>query len=449
LSKKAFFTQQDIMPAMKRPAAAPVANKKQKVTKVHQVVDPAVAKKEMILKVLQDSELPSGVKDMFKVMLPFALQTPRHQYQDDLLGMISSQLTSTEADLVTICGEKQQKVSSSADQRVGLEAEIVASTEVLDSASSDLSLAFDTKQQTELSLNEASSLFSERERVHDEVVARVGASAGTKLELELAISSKVELDLPEVPERQAKLASFKTQIESLVQDSNLNNAVLMSLGKEPDARGTFDTMVLQQLDSELMKLLETVTHDIETGDEEQVKSQESLAAGERALENARTVQQDATTAHKEALGCKKNADAALTAATKKLREFEKEVRQWTAELATANDSLTAFQSGPLAALEELSAEPVEEVAAVEAEAEVSEESAEPVEEVAAVEAEAEVSEESVGAVDDATSAAQAVEQNLTQDVIMAPADDAFPVASDKIVSTHAVNPEALSPQAGA
>jgi len=413
------------MPAMKRPAAASLSNKKQKV---HQVVDPAVAKKELILKVLQESELPSGVKDMFKVMLPFALQAPRHQYQDDLLAMVSSQLNSTEADLVAICGEKEEKVSSSADHRVGLEAEIVASTAAVESAASDLSLAFDSKQQTELSLNEASSLFSERERAHNEVVARIGAAAGTKLELEIAISSKVELDLPEVLERQTKLASFKKKIESIVQDSNLSNAVLMSLGKEHDARGAFDIMVLQQLDSELTKLREKVTHDIETGDVEQVKSQEALSAGELAFENARTVQQDATTGHKEALGCKKNADAALAAASKKLREFEKEVKQWTADLATANDSLTAFQKGPLLALEELTAEPVEEVAAVEAEAEVSEESA--------------------GAVDDATTA-EAVEENVTQDATMAPANVALPVASDKIVSTHAVNAAALSPQAGA
>merc|ERR1712086_921696 len=116
-----------------------------------------------------------------------------------------------------------------------------------------------------------------------------------------------------------------------------------------------------------------------------------------------------------------------SAASKKLREFEKEVRQWTADLATAKDSLMAFQNGPLVALEELSAEPVEEVAAIEAEA----------------------SEESAGAVDETTSTPQAVEETVPQDVSMAPADVALPVASDKIVSTHAVNVAALSPQAGA
>merc|ERR1711865_605391 len=183
------------------------------------------------------------------------------------------------------------------------------------------------------------------------------------------------------------------------------------------------------LDSELTKFLEQVTHDIESGDEEQVKSQESLAAGELAFENARTIQQETSAAHKETFVCKKNADATLSAASKKLREFEKEVRQWTADLATANDSLMAFQHGPLVALEELSAEPVEEVAAIEAEAEASEESA--------------------GAVDETTSTPQAVEETVPQDVSMAPADVALPVASDKIVSTHAVNVAALSPQAGA
>merc|ERR1712238_55792 len=308
-----------------------------------------------------------------------------------------------------------------------------------ESASHDLSLAFDTKQQTEVSLNEASSLFSDLERAHNEVVARVGAAAGTKMELEIAISSKMELDLPEAGERQTKLAALKTKIESLVQDSNLSNAVLMSLAKEPEARGTFDAMVVQQLDAELTKLLEKVTNDIATGDEDQVKSQEAFTAGELAFEKSRTVQQDAATAHKEALAFKKSADATLSSASKKLREFEKEVKQWTADFASATDSLQAFQTGPLVALEELSAEPVEEVPEVEAEAEASEESADSADAVnVETTAEVNLSQDTLKA-----------DVKVQADVNMAPENVACPVASDKIVSIHAVNPAALSPQAGA
>merc|ERR1712238_140150 len=244
----------------------------------------------------------------------------------------------------------------------------------------------------------------------------------------------MELDLPEAGERQTKLAALKTKIESLVQDSNLSNAVLMSLAKEPEARGTFDAMVVQQLDAELTKLLEKVTNDIATGDEDQVKSQEAFTAGELAFEKSRTVQQDAATAHKEALAFKKSADATLSSASKKLREFEKEVKQWAADFASATDSLQAFQTGPLVALEELSAEPVEEVPEVEAEA----------------------SEESADAMNVETTAEVNLSQDTLQadvkvqaDVNMAPENVACPVESDKIVSTHAVNPAALSPQAGA
>merc|ERR1712085_50422 len=72
--------------------------------------------------------------------------------------------------------------------------------------------------------------------------------------------------------------TFETLIESLFEDSNLSNAVLMSLGKESEAHGTFETMVVQQLDSEVTKLVEQVTRDIESGDEEQVKSTSSTLA---------------------------------------------------------------------------------------------------------------------------------------------------------------------------
>lgn len=437
------------MPALKRPAAAATnANKKPRVSspkapsvhKPKQVIDPKVAKQQTILDVLQESELPDGVKDMFQVMLPFAFQQPRHHYQDELLGMVSSQLKSMESDLITARDEKQQLVSSSTDERTALETEIAATTASLEAASSELSSELEKKQNTEHSLGESNSAFSDTERKHSEVVVRVGAAAGTKMELELAISLKAELDLPEAPDRLTKLGSFKTKIESLIQDSNLSNAVLLSLAKEPATRGTFDLMVLQQLDSELSRLLERVEGDITTGDDEQVKSQEALTAAESALEDAKTVHQDAANAHKEALGCKKNADAALAAATKKLRDFDKTVKQWTAGLAAADDSLKEFQSGPLVGFEELSSDKIAEEEIPKSEA--GEESAEAAEDDSAA-----ATTETAGQENLSTGAPKA-DENENENKNAVPMSVDCPVAGDKIVSVEPTN-SALSPQAGA
>merc|ERR1711957_1097693 len=330
-----------------------------------------------------------------------------------------------ESDLITARDKKQQMVSSSTDERTALETEIAATTASLEAASSELSSELEKKQNTEHSLGESDSAFSDTERKHSEVVVRVGAAAGTKMELELAISLKAELDLPEAPDRLTKLGSFKTKIESLIQDSNLSNAVLLSLAKEPATRGTFDLMVLQQLDSELSRLLERVEGDITTGDDEQVKSQEALTAAESALENAKTVHQDAANAHKEALGCKKNADAALAAATKKLRDFDKTVKQWTAGLAVADDSLKEFQSGPLVAFEELSSDKIAEEEIPKSEA--GEESAEAAEDDSAA-----ATTETAGQENLSTGAPKA-DENENENENAVPMSVDCPVAGDKIV----------------
>jgi len=166
----------------------------------------------------------------------------------------------------------------------------------------------------------------------------------------------------------------------------------------------------------------------------------ALAAAETVLESAKTVHEDAVNAHKEALGCKKNADAAVAAATKKLRDFDKHVKQWNAELATAENCLTDFQNGPLVAFDELSSDAVEEAPKSEEEAPKSE--AEAVEEPSKSEA----GEESAEAVDDSAPVAT---EPTAQENAPAPMAVDCPVASDKIVSMEPVNTAALSPQAGA
>merc|ERR1712232_1480180 len=386
-------------------------------------------------------------------MLPFAFQKPRHPQQEELLGMVSSQLKSMESGLMTELGEKQQKVSTSTDDRAALEAEIAAAAADLDTASTDLSSMEEKLQIAEQSLSEFNSAFTEAENKHNEVVVRIGAAEGTKMQLELAISSKAELDVPDAPDRPAKIASFKTQIESLVQDQSLRNAVLLSQAKQPTERGSFDTMVLHQLETELQKLLEKAEGDIASGGDQQAESKDALAAAEAALESAKTVHEDAASSHKEAVARKKGAASASAAAAKKLRDFDKELKQWTADVVSAEESLKEFQNGPLVAFEELSVDAVPEEHA----SEKGEEEAEAGEETAADAAEADAAEpmETTGQELTSSPNAPATEDtNSTMDATAqvdnaAPMKVDSPVASDKIVTVEPANSVALGLQAGA
>merc|ERR1712232_386064 len=69
---------------------------------------------------------------------------------------------------------------------------------------------------------------------------------------------------------------------------------------------------------------------------------------------------DAASSHKEAVARKKGAASASAAAAKKLRDFDKELKQWTADVVSAEELLKEFQNGPLVAFEELSVDAVPE-----------------------------------------------------------------------------------------
>merc|ERR1712046_31266 len=308
----------------------------------------------------------------------------------------------------------------------------------------------------EQSLSEFNSAFTEAENKHNEVAARIGAADSTKMQLELAISSKAELDVPDAPDRPAKIASFKTQIESLVKEQSLRTAVLLSQAKQPTERGSFDTMVLHQLETELQKLLEKAEGDLASGDDEQAKSKDALAAAEAALESAKTVHEDAASSHKEAVARKKGVASASAAAAKKLRDFDKELKQWTADVVSAEESLKEFQNGPLVAFEELSVDAVPEEHASE-KGEEEGHNSEAGEETAADAAEADAAEpmETTGQELTSSPNAPATEDTNSTTDGTAQVDNAAPmkvdspVASDKIVTVEPASSVALGLQAGA
>jgi len=295
------------------------------------------------------SNLPESAKDMLKVVLPFAYEQPRHDHQSKVLDMVLDTFTKAVADLqgVVECG--QQQLNSADEQRSNHDAAIIAAEAVVQEAGSKVSMSADLKAQAEEALAQASSALSVKESENGALLAQASKAEESKLLLELAVTSKLEL-MDMMPKSPPKVASLKTQLDALIQDKNLVNAVQLSLNKEPAERGPFDCLVLEQLDKEFIRLQQTLEVQIREAEPCKIACQEALATLASAQEQGAQHAQEMREAHKQCVGERKSADLELGMSKSSLKCFEKESKQWVASLESAKAALAEFQHGPMESL---------------------------------------------------------------------------------------------------
>lgn len=152
-----------------------------------------------------------------------------------------------------------------------------------------------------------------------------------------------------------KLASdLVTRTQGLFNlNETLATTVPSALGKEPTARGPFDTIAIQHLQEELDKSLREWNALIRDSDKVkashaanvQTKHEEFKAAKERQLESA-----EAFNAIRKEI---EENDTLLQETKKNLRRMSNVQRQAEKKLKEAQDKLDAFRQGPLSVFAEL------------------------------------------------------------------------------------------------
>lgn len=325
--------------------AKPDANKKRRAVEV----DPLASHKSNVVDSLMESNLPESTKDMLKVVLPFAYEQPRHDYQNKVLDMLLDTFTNAEADLQSTVDEEQNQLNSAEEQRSNLEASITAADAVVQEAVAKVSTSAEIKGQAEEALASASSALSAKETEHNAILAQAGKAEESKLLLEIAMTSKLEL-MEMIPKNPSKVASLKVQLDVLIQDRNLVNAVQLSLNKEPAERGSFDCLVLVQLDKEFIRLEQKNEVEISEAEPSKRACQEALAALASAQEKSAQHAQEMRESHKQCVAERKSADLDLGMAKSSLKCFEKESKLWVANVESAKAALVEFQHGPMESL---------------------------------------------------------------------------------------------------
>jgi len=148
-------------------------------------------------------------------------------------------------------------------------------------------------------------------------------------------------------------------LDALAGEFNLDAQMMSSahstLSTAPDARGTFDSMVI----AELEKLLVGQLAKLEAAIADAAPAKEARAAQVEAAMVARTAANDQNTTNSISVDAshkaQAEAEAALKAAAATVKGFSSEATAVAKECKAAQDKLATFQAGALAAFVELEA----------------------------------------------------------------------------------------------
>eukprot|EP00933_Yihiella_yeosuensis_P049890 TRINITY_DN473_c0_g1_i1.p1 TRINITY_DN473_c0_g1~~TRINITY_DN473_c0_g1_i1.p1 ORF type:complete len:374 (+),score=161.99 TRINITY_DN473_c0_g1_i1:77-1198(+) len=313
----------------------------------------ALAKCKVIAGALKHAE-KKGVQPSLIELLSEAVthclpvyKADRHEFQHSIVDMVAKILTTSKEVL-------EADVAAAQDLLNNGDAERTRREEASKSAESALTETKETHQKKQ----EAKTEKQEALKVSVEALKSAQAAQKTgdakaqgyeaeKTALESAVSTLL------APMKEA--AGSKKCIHALAKaatsanlESSLIEAIELALSKKPDARGSFDAVIIEQLDLQISQKLATLNGHLA----EEAPAREQRAAAVKAAQEAHDAAKAASEASLAELKAAKEAEAAaktaLTTATEAVKGFSEELLSTTGKLDRSKNKLEGFVNGPLA-----------------------------------------------------------------------------------------------------
>jgi len=333
---------------LKRPAADDV---KKPLKSRRSTGDPNKAKVSAVVAALKDTDtLPDSVIEMLAGMAEHCLLTgkdERHQYQNNVIDMLSEALTGIEvalsqavkdADAIVIGADalKQQRndtLESSKTCVVALEADLVDKKAKLETdkqtmvaAVAELKAAETTQTQGDLDLTQASGKKEKMETAVNDVLNPLKEGGGDK---------KLLKDL----EKLGKVFDM---------DGSLLEALQRSLKKTAESRSNFDGVAVQEFEGVCQKIIADLDAVLKNGEPGKIE-REAKVQGAKATQEAMCSHHEASTmAGSEADAALKQGKVDVKVAEKGVSNFLSEMQAAGNDLDKKKSALADFQQGALA-----------------------------------------------------------------------------------------------------
>jgi len=292
-------------------------------------VDPKVAS---VKQTIESADLPEPCKAMLLAMLPHSLCVPKDLRTEpqsravDMVGevydAIELKLKNTsekESATVTEIEASKDKVDAALSES---ESRHAATTATVDSCKLALAQCFGTTNERKLAV--AATEESER----------TGNASGLVVEEEhRALKCVLDEHLKVLKEGSWETGSAKRHLDALLPlatkltDESLVTALPSTCIKPPADRSSFDSMVIDQLETSLTSRLTQLTADIETEKPAKAQRAADVAAAQQTFKEAVDAQQKASDECSSALAAQKDTLAVLELARSDVAAFKPTLRK--------------------------------------------------------------------------------------------------------------------------
>jgi len=295
-------------------------------------------------------ELNDECRKMLVSMVPHSLIVPvdeRHEQQNVAVAMIEESILAVQAKLVAALEAENAKVSGSEAKKAELAAAHLAAEEALAAAKAvTADRAAAVKAATEV-VHDAKKVKQAKLAEQKKGDASLLAAKKDKENLEGALSGpfhKLKSGDFEAAQAPGLFKSLSSHFSKLSIEESMKIALPSGLQKKPEDRGTFDTLVVNQVEEVFTKKIAELQEILAAGAPEQEERQKAVDAAQAAVEAAEATAAEATAKLAESEAAQQAAEAALEAAAAAVEGYESEYAEATAARDKLKEALETFQS---------------------------------------------------------------------------------------------------------
>jgi len=332
--------------AQKRSTEAVTSKAKRAKVVAPKPVDPVQEKINAVVAAIEDVEYevagPFSCREMLTAAAPIALKTlqdERHSYQETVFGMFAEVFEAEEMRRQGIVAEEKVKVEAADTEQAmrqaakdSVEAEVQAKKEEIVAKKEVLSEDNKVVESEEMKLHEAceeKSCAEDENQIHMQDKEKCLQLQKEHFEMLKEGAWETMRDL------RSHVSVLTPFFKKLSVDASLVTAMQSALGKKPVDRGSFDNMVVEQIQETLTKHLLSL--------EEKLASTEAVVAEKSttadAIRATLEICQDKQTASSEAVRAaeveRKELEVAMKERTRAVKEQEASVAAVASELSIA------------------------------------------------------------------------------------------------------------------
>jgi len=299
--------------------------------------------------IMEAEELPSRCRDMLVAVLPFSLNVKpdeRHVIQTAAVEMVEQTLHCKKSSMERIVLAEEEKLAKLKSSQTELASAVSAAEtalathkEVLHTRKCELAEATTAANTSQASLTELTT----EQRSADSRLQSIHEEKGS---LELAFENHFK------PMKDDAAGPHFKMLEPILKNIQMEESLLIALpstcAKSKEHRGTFDNVVIEELEKAIHSKVSALDEAISVETPATVERQAAVQAAEKEHDAKNEAQKQAVAEFEAAQKEQSNRETSFNKAKQELDGLEPEISVATGLIEKAKMALEAFESGPMA-----------------------------------------------------------------------------------------------------